>query len=584
MIGAGLFRSFAPIWAALAAAAGSGLVGFVHSAAGAVARTVQAVLREQPLTPQTFGAVGDGVADDTAALTSFFAAASGRVCILPAGTYRATALLSVALSNCRFIGVPGQTTIVGNFGYAVLRLLDLSNVTFEGIEFKTEYASAVEDTGTSVVYSMQNLVRDVVFRRCGFTSPNANTNGLTIYARTGAADQSGTIDGLWIEDCSFHDVGRMGCTIMNRSTTADQFTAAQRVHFNRNHGKNLGMVGGPNGFLISFDGYGQHFTCNDNLIENALLCGIENTRWRNGEFKGNRFRDFSRAWSPMSFSGGSSQLVIAGNQTLEAASMRCTFADITDSRFHDNRFQATGDYALAFRNGSDCRFRDEKYISDGIYAALIGAAGAVTTDNTWEGCLFDNSASAGNNSCVRFDGGTTQRNRIRNAVILKGAGGYIADQVNAAIGNFVDGYRTHADLPAFNYYVVNLPDADYTLTGAEAVIRYATYRFNGALTADRTITFPDNVENFHVSNTTSFNLTIKTVSGAGVVIPPKSRSFVTADQANGLLALDKYDNNWNLNYLTLGTYSLWVDVNGKLRIKAGAPTADGDGTVVGSQA
>jgi hypothetical protein len=41
------------------------------------------------------------------------------------------------------------------------------------------------------------------------------------------------------------------------------------------------------------------------------------------------------------------------------------------------------------------------------------------------------------------------------------------------------------------------------------------------------------------------------------------------------------------SYLTpthFGTYSLWVDSSGRLRIKSTAPTSDTDGTVVGTQA
>lgn len=40
---------------------------------------------------------------------------------------------------------------------------------------------------------------------------------------------------------------------------------------------------------------------------------------------------------------------------------------------------------------------------------------------------------------------------------------------------------------------------------------------------------------------------------------------------------------WDGNHLRLGTYDLWVDSTGKLRIKNGLPTSDTDGTVVGAQ-
>lgn len=43
------------------------------------------------------------------------------------------------------------------------------------------------------------------------------------------------------------------------------------------------------------------------------------------------------------------------------------------------------------------------------------------------------------------------------------------------------------------------------------------------------------------------------------------------------------DSAWDYNPLILGSYYLWVDATGDLRIKSGAPTFDTDGTVVGTQ-
>lgn len=40
---------------------------------------------------------------------------------------------------------------------------------------------------------------------------------------------------------------------------------------------------------------------------------------------------------------------------------------------------------------------------------------------------------------------------------------------------------------------------------------------------------------------------------------------------------------WNSGHLILGSYHLWVDSTGDLRIKSSAPTSDTDGTVVGTQ-
>lgn len=84
----------------LSAVAGSALVGWQQTGTGTVVRTVQAKLKER-LTPQDFGAVGDGVADDGAALnlaiarmrTLINAAANNTISVsldLSGGIYRTT--------------------------------------------------------------------------------------------------------------------------------------------------------------------------------------------------------------------------------------------------------------------------------------------------------------------------------------------------------------------------------------------------------------------------------------------------------------------------------------------------------------
>jgi hypothetical protein len=76
------------IFASLASSSGSSLVGFLQSGAGAVARTVQSKLREV-VSVKDFGAVGDGVANDTAAIQAainYGIAANAKV-IIPSGDY-----------------------------------------------------------------------------------------------------------------------------------------------------------------------------------------------------------------------------------------------------------------------------------------------------------------------------------------------------------------------------------------------------------------------------------------------------------------------------------------------------------------
>lgn len=90
----------------LAGSTGSSLIGFLQFGPGAALRTVQAKLRET-ISVKDFGAVGNNVADDTAALQAAFNSAAtaprfGGIVLVPNGNYRYTSL-----------SVPDGVSVVG---------------------------------------------------------------------------------------------------------------------------------------------------------------------------------------------------------------------------------------------------------------------------------------------------------------------------------------------------------------------------------------------------------------------------------------------------------------------------------------
>lgn len=89
--------------AALAASGGSSLVGFLQAGSGAVVRTAQSKMRDT-VSVKDFGAVGDGVADDTAAFVA--ALASSDYVFVPPGIYKVGAQIDIT----------GNKTIEGSGG------------------------------------------------------------------------------------------------------------------------------------------------------------------------------------------------------------------------------------------------------------------------------------------------------------------------------------------------------------------------------------------------------------------------------------------------------------------------------------
>ena len=109
----------------LLAAAGAGLVGF--GAGVTVADELNDINYkvETVITPEKFGAAGDGVTDDTTAITDMFAAAAGKTVIFSSKTYITGAQTPPA--NCIIVMQPGCVLKDSGVLGASDRLLNLTN-------------------------------------------------------------------------------------------------------------------------------------------------------------------------------------------------------------------------------------------------------------------------------------------------------------------------------------------------------------------------------------------------------------------------------------------------------------------------
>jgi hypothetical protein len=132
----------------LAASTGAALVGSIQTGTGAAARTVQAKLRDV-VSVKDFGAVGDGLTNDYAAIVAAMAAVDtsggkGGTVFFPAGSYLSNSKIVVP-DRVRLKGVGSRGSIL-NLGYDGV-LLEFDSLTNSGIENMrlglSTYAAAV---------------------------------------------------------------------------------------------------------------------------------------------------------------------------------------------------------------------------------------------------------------------------------------------------------------------------------------------------------------------------------------------------------------------------------------------------------
>ena len=138
----------------LAASGGAGLVGFLQSGTGAVSRTAQAKMREM-VSVKDFGAVGNGVADDTAAIQAAINSGN-RSIFIPAGTYKITAPINIPTNTgadaIHLHGAGKQQSILQASG-TFNTIINIGNLTAQTIRGRYENF-CVSGTGATVQYGI----------------------------------------------------------------------------------------------------------------------------------------------------------------------------------------------------------------------------------------------------------------------------------------------------------------------------------------------------------------------------------------------------------------------------------------------
>lgn len=162
----------------LATSVGATFIGYIALGAGAVLRTLESKLRER-ISAADFGAVGDNVADDTAALNLFFDAIANKTGYLtPNANYKCLGTVTIK----------GDRTKLYGCGATINSYAGGSAVTFAlvgGVRYC--YNVNIEDLSINAYgvgsYAFRVLASYSTFRRISIGIPviNANGRGMALY-------------------------------------------------------------------------------------------------------------------------------------------------------------------------------------------------------------------------------------------------------------------------------------------------------------------------------------------------------------------------------------------------------------------
>lgn len=261
----------------------SSLVKFIQAGTGAVERTVQAKLRDT-VSVKDFGAVGDGVTDDAAAIQlAVNAATANQTVYFPAGTY-AVGAAGIAITNKTGVTLTGDGAIIKITAISALTTalgaatIHLSGCTRSGVR-------GLEINGNSIASSAIGLTgcTDCFVDGCTIYSSGVNgqitsagggvrnrfTNNLVYFGR-------GTSRGMWLGNNNASDM-ETDIAILNnvvRNNPATGIVASSvggRVvgnHSHTNDGSGI-IFPGANGYSA------KNLTVTGNYCINNLFHGMQ---------------------------------------------------------------------------------------------------------------------------------------------------------------------------------------------------------------------------------------------------------------------------------------------------------------------